>query len=684
MRIAIQGIKGSFHDLAARRYFGSGLWALGSRLSEHDLALVECSNFREVFEAVENGDADYGMVAIENTIAGSIPGNYRLLQKHSLNIVGEVYVRIQHCLVALPGQKLSDIDRVLGHPVAIPQCERFLQGHPWMRVEEAADTASSARLIANEGLKGTAAIAGYAAAELYELEILAEQIEDDAHNTTRFLALSRSSEAVHEGADKASVSMRVADRPGALAEALGAVKFAHVNLTKIQSVSLEDVPFEYAIHLDLVFEDERDFLNALRELERRALDVRVLGIYHQGERDLESTAPRPRVEQVVGRVETGPALDRDLPRVIGTDWRSWGLAQSVHRPGHLLIAGPCSAESEEQLVETARSLKASGWPVALRAGVWKPRTRAGGFEGHGTPALQWLREAKRETGLPTAVEVASASHVEQCLRHGVDIVWIGARTTGNPFSVQEIAEALQGTDSIAMVKNPISPDLELWIGAIERLARVGLTRIGAIHRGFASSESGGLRNPPEWSLPMQFRKRMPHVPLICDPSHIAGRRDALASISQRALDLGFGGLMLEVHRDPSVAWTDAAQQLTPSAYEELMASLVWRPADLSEDKLDGKSWSKLDTLRTAIDRLDHEVLELLASRMDVVRQIGEYKRVHGMDVLQPDRWSALMDRRLAFGDRLSLSSSFVGGMFEQIHGESLRVQSELRLERESA
>jgi chorismate mutase len=678
MKIAIQGIKGSFHDLAASRYFGA-------KYPDEEYSLLECANFRELFEAVEAGNADFGMAAIENTIAGSIPGNYKLLEKHGLNIVGEVYLRIQHCLVALPGQKTEDISRVLGHPVAIPQCDRFLQGHSWMRVEEASDTASSAKLIAAKRLMGTAAIAGFAAAEMYGLEVLAERIEDEEHNTTRFLALSREPNQANASLNKASLSLRVSDRPGALAEVLGAVKFAHVNLSKIQSVSLVDLPFEYAIHLDLLWEDPRDFTNALRELDRRALEVRVLGVYEEGECDLLSTArkgsgeARTEVQEVSKARHSSGGL-----ATAGSDWRTWGLPTSKHKPDHLLIAGPCSAESEEQLVETARSLKATGWPVALRAGIWKPRTRAGGFEGHGTPALLWLREAKRETGLPTAVEVASASHVEQCLANGVDIVWIGARTTGNPFSVQEIAEALLGTDSIVMVKNPISPDLDLWIGAIERLAGAGLTRIGAIHRGFASTDKAGLRNPPEWSLPLQFKKRMPHVPLICDPSHIAGKRDAIPTIAQRALDLGMDGLMLEVHRDPGEAWTDAAQQLTPNAYEDLMRSLTWMPTDLAEEKLTSAAWGKLDTLRSAIDRLDHDVLELLASRMEVVRQVGEYKRIHGMDVLQPDRWSALMDRRLAVGDRLGLSSEFVSGAFEEIHRESLRVQSGLRLERESA
>ena len=683
MKIAIQGIKGSFHDLAAKRYFGSpGFHAEPQRTAEpQSIELLECLTFKDVFAAVQSGEADYGMTAIENTIAGSIAGNYRLLEQHSLSIVGEVYLRIQHCLVALPGQKEEEITHVLGHPVAIPQCERFFQDRPWMRVEESTDTASAAKLIAEEGLKGTAAIAGFAAAEMYGLEVLAERIEDQTHNTTRFLAIARESNALNSELNKASISLRVSHRPGALAEALGAVKFAHINLTKIQSVSLVDVPFEYAIHIDMVWEDSRDFSNALRELERRALEARVLGIYRQGEKDLESTARQPAASIRDTEIIRMPEVRR---RELASDWTTWGLPISAKRPDHMLIAGPCSAESEEQLLETARSLKESGWPVALRAGIWKPRTRAGGFEGHGVPALKWLQEAKRETGLPTAVEVASACHVEKCLQHGVDILWVGARTTGNPFSVQEIADALAGTDTMVFVKNPISPDVELWMGAIERIANAGIAKLGAIHRGFAASEKGGLRNPPEWSIALQLRKSMPDLPLICDPSHITGRRDAIPGIAQRALDLGFDGLMLEVHRDPSEAWTDASQQLAPDAYAELLDSLCWRPKDHSEEKLTSKEWSKLDTLRTAIDRLDHEVLELLASRMDVVRQIGEYKRIHGMDVLQPDRWTALMDRRLAQGDRLALSSDFVSAMFADIHSESMRVQSNLRIAAESA
>lgn len=668
MKIAIQGIAGSFHDIAARRYFAQ-------LHPSAELELVECTTFRELFEAVENGGAEYGMAAIENTIVGSIPGNYSLLERHCLNIVGEVYVRIQHCILALPDQQLEDISTVLGHPVAIGQCGKFLESHQWMRVEEFSDTASAARVIALERRLGTAAIAGYAAADLYGLAVLQECVEDQAHNTTRFLALSREPIADVCEQNKASLSIRISDRPGALAEVLSAIKYANINLSKIESVALVDLPFEYAIHLDLSWEDARDWANTLAELRRRALEVRVLGVYAEGEKDLESTSQQTYAQAITERPSAELELKTSQP--LGSDWRSWGLPPSQMQSERLLIAGPCSAESEEQLVGAARQLKETGWPVALRAGIWKPRTRAGGFEGHGEPALRWLLEAKRETGLSTAVEVASAAHVDLCLRHAVDILWVGARTTGNPFSVQEIADSLAGTDSIVLVKNPVSPDLELWIGALERFARVGLRKLGAIHRGFASGDRHDLRNPPEWSIPLQFRQRMPDVPLICDPSHIAGRRELIPQLSQRALDLGLDGLMVEVHPDPSAAWTDSAQQLNTADYVSLMESLTWRPADCSEETITPVAWKKLETLRSAIDRLDQEFLELLASRMDVVKQIGEYKQAHSLDVLQPERWASLMDRRLAIGGRLAMSRSFISEIFEVLHTESLRVQSDM-------
>ncbi|MBS1718214.1 MAG: chorismate mutase [Armatimonadetes bacterium] len=671
MRIAIQGIAGSFHDIAARRFYGA-------RHPGEELQMVECKSFEDTFAALRSGQADAAMVAIENSIAGSILGNYHLLEQNAVSITGEVYVRIQHHLVALPGQRLGDIHKVLGHPVAVPQCSEFLQAHPDMRVEEFFDTASSARHIQQNRLAGVAAIAGYGAASLYGLEILAERIENVEHNYTRFLALAPAPLEIDSTLNKATLSIRVSHRAGALAEALAILKQHHINLSKIQSVPIVDVPFEYAIHLDLIWEDLRDYRNALATLGERALEVCVLGVYRQGDSDLQSMAqhtyPSALQAKPVATVDDHPNAGF-LP---ASDWRDWVFTRSAHQPDFALIAGPCSAESEDQLLQTARELKATGWPCILRAGIWKPRTRAGGFEGHGIQALEWLREAKRETSLPVAVEVAGASHVEACLAYGVDIVWVGARTTGNPFSVQEIADALRGTDAIVLVKNPISPDVDLWIGAIERLARAGLTRLGAIHRGFASLNRSGLRNPPEWSLALQFMQRLPQIPLICDPSHIVGKREGLAEISQRALDLGMSGLMLEVHHNPEEAWTDASQQLTPSAYGEMMAGLTWRPASLVEESLDGENWAKLETLRSSVDRLDHELIELLASRMKVVQQIGEYKKIHGLEVFQENRWNALMERRLAHGESLELNPLLIEALFEQVHHESLRIQAKLR------
>jgi chorismate mutase len=748
MKVAIQGIAGSFHDIAARRFYGE-------HYPQEPLEIVECKTFEETFDSLAKGESDAAMVAIENSIAGSIPGNYNLLEKHSLFITGEIYVRIQHHLVALPGQKLEDIHTVLGHPVAIPQCLNFLNQHPQWEVQEYFDTASSCRRIRDEKLIGFGAIAGYAAANLYGMDILAERIEDQEHNYTRFLALSRERGTGDEGpgtwdreprlggdrtpspgsqahrplpqgevagegrgasydergsegagdlgpgtrdeerdsdlesglnqkskirnlkskdhSGKSSLSLRVSHRSGSLAEALMVLKHHHINLSKIQSVAVVDVPFEYAIHLDLLWDDIRDYKNSIAVLRERSLEIREFGVYRRGESDVESmaqttypsaiTAPAAQVQEQPGATQ-----------VPATNWKDWTLPKSCQQPEFLLIAGPCSAESEEQLIETARELKKTGWPCALRAGIWKPRTRAGGFEGHGVPALEWLREAKREFGMPVAVEVAGASHVEACLRYGVDIVWVGARTTGNPFSVQEIAEALRGTDTIVMVKNPISPDVELWIGAVERLAMSGINRLGAIHRGFASGVRSGYRNPPEWSLALQFRERLPQIPLICDPSHIMGKRDGLQEVSQRAIDAGMDGLMVEVHRDPSEAWTDAAQQLTPAAYAEMMSNLTWRPTNLEEDGLSGETWSKLETLRTAIDRLDHELIELLASRMNVVQEIGEYKKLHGLEVLQAQRWNSIMERRLAQSERLNLNPHLVRTLFEEVHHESMRLQ----------
>ncbi len=671
MRVAIQGIAGSFHDIAARRYFG------GQFPGTH-LDLVPCESFESVFESVLAGEAETGMIAIENTIAGSILGNYGLLEKYDLSIIGEIYVRIRHHLVALPGQTLAEIHTIIGQPVALQQCTKFLREHPHIKVQEGQDTAGAAKEIHDRNLVGVAAIAGYAAADLYGMDILFECVEDQAHNTTRFLALSKTPNAPNAQVNKASLSLRVSHRAGALAAALNILKQHHINLTKIQSTVVVDVPFEYAIHLDVTWEAMVDFEDALAILQSRALEVRIHGVYVRGVSDLGSMAKPTYATAIEGDQDEPAAISKIEPHAIGGPWTNWGLPVSSVRPDYLLIAGPCSAESEEQVMEIAEKLAATGVPCALRAGVWKPRTRAGGFEGHGVQALKWLAEAKRRFGLPIAVEVAGAAHIEACLHHGVDIVWVGARTTGNPFSVQEIADALRGTDIPVLVKNPISPDLELWIGAVERIALAGIKKIGAIHRGFATGQKSVYRNPPEWSLPLQFRDRLPNVPLICDPSHICGKRDTLAEITQKSIDRGFDGFMLEVHPNPTVAMTDASQQLTPDAYVALVNDIVWRPTDPSEEKLSAENWTKLETMRTAIDRLDQDVVESLSSRYDVVKQIAEYKRVHGLDVLQPARWEALMNHRVSLGERLGLDREFIEHVFNLVHDESIRVQAELQ------
>ncbi len=310
----------------------------------------------------------------------------------------------------------------------------------------------------------------------------------------------------------------------------------------------------------------------------------------------------------------------------------------------LLISGPCSAETEDQLLTTAHLLAATGKVSVLRAGIWKPRTRPGEFEGIGSIGLEWLKRAKAETGLPTAVEVANAKHVEEALAAGVDILWIGARSTVNPFTVQEIADALQGHDIPVLIKNPVNPDLQLWIGAIERINKAGITKIGAIHRGFSSFEKSSFRNEPMWEMAIQLKTLCPELPIINDPSHICGNRELIPYISQKALDLDMQGLMIESHLDPSVAWTDAKQQLTPAAVSELMDRLTVRePESKNEAFVD-----KLAELRKQIDKIDDLLLQKLGERMSIVEKIGEYKRDNQVTVLQVNRWDEILKKGTAF------------------------------------
>jgi chorismate mutase len=339
----------------------------------------------------------------------------------------------------------------------------------------------------------------------------------------------------------------------------------------------------------------------------------------------------------------------------------------------LLIAGPCSAETEEQLVATAHLLANTGKVSALRAGIWKPRTRPGEFEGIGSIGLEWLKRAKAETGLPTAVEVATGKHVEEALKAGVDIFWVGARSTVNPFTVQEIADALQGVDIPVMVKNPVNPDLSLWIGALERINRAGITKLAAIHRGFSSFEKTAFRNEPMWDLAINLKTHAPDLPIINDPSHISGNRELIPYVSQKALDLDMQGLMIESHIDPSVAWTDAKQQLTPSALAELIDRLTLRkPEAVSTDLKD-----KLAELRSQIDKLDDLVIQKLAERMQIVEKIGNHKKENGITILQVNRWDEILQKRTNYAKALKLSGEFTEKLLELIHGESIRKQTEI-------
>lgn len=335
-----------------------------------------------------------------------------------------------------------------------------------------------------------------------------------------------------------------------------------------------------------------------------------------------------------------------------------------------VIAGPCSAETREQVLETAEGLKDMSVDL-LRAGVWKPRTRPGKFEGIGEEAIAWLKEAGDLIGKPVTVEVASAAHVELALKGGVDVLWIGARTTVNPFMVQEIADALKGTDVPVLVKNPVNPDVELWIGAIERFQSVGLTKLGAIHRGFSTFQKSPFRNSPNWNIPIELKRRMPDVPIICDPSHICGNRELLSEVAQKAIDLNMDGLMLETHRDPSKAWSDAEQQITPQELERILSELVWR----NPNSLDIEVKAKLEELRATIDGLDRDILDLLIDRLEVSRQIGAYKKDHSITILQHQRWNEILHDREAYIEGKQLSMRFLHKFLEAIHEESIQQQT---------
>lgn len=343
----------------------------------------------------------------------------------------------------------------------------------------------------------------------------------------------------------------------------------------------------------------------------------------------------------------------------------------------LIIAGPCSAENEVQTISTCEALAATGKVDMLRAGVWKPRTKPGSFEGVGAEALPWLMEAKRRTGLPISTEVATAKHIDEISAFDVDMFWIGARTTSSPFVMQEIAEALRGTDRPIYVKNPLNIDIELWVGAIERLAACGVKNIGLIHRGFSGYGSGVLRNAPMWHLALEMRRRFPDLPILCDPSHICGDRAYLADISQQAADLDFDGLIIESHISPETALSDASQQLTPSALAALLDGVKWRE-NASQSVV---YQTAIDELRGRIDRLDNEIYKLLAERMSAAEQIGRIKRDNNVMILQSSRWNEVMERVLASSAELGLSKEFLHTLLDAIHIESINRQN--RVMRES-
>ena len=348
----------------------------------------------------------------------------------------------------------------------------------------------------------------------------------------------------------------------------------------------------------------------------------------------------------------------------------WGM---FTEPRPSVVAGPCSAETEEQVMETAKGLRELGINV-YRAGIWKPRTHPGSFEGVGAEGLRWMQKVKKEYGLKISTEVASEKHVFECLKFGVDLVWLGARTTANPFLVQEIADALKDTDIPVLVKNPVNPDLDLWIGALERLNRAGIKKLGVIHRGFSTFEKIQYRNDPQWQIAIELRSRYPELPFFVDPSHMAGSRDYIREISQRSLDLGFEGLMIESHCNPSAALSDAKQQLTP----DQLSDLLYNQIKVKDKDSDAPEWKEnIDQLRAKIDVIDENILYTLASRMKVSRKIGEYKKNNNVAILQTSRWDSLLAKVVEKGNEYGLDERFVKAVFNAIHEASVEVQNQI-------
>lgn len=343
-----------------------------------------------------------------------------------------------------------------------------------------------------------------------------------------------------------------------------------------------------------------------------------------------------------------------------------GLPSDNERP--FVIAGPCSAETEEQVLTTAKQLADKGCHM-FRAGIWKPRTKPGGFEGNGEKALPWMQTVKKETGMLTATEVATPEHVELALKYGIDILWVGARTTANPFAMQALADSLKGVDVPVLVKNPVNPDLELWIGALERINGAGIKRLGAIHRGFSSYDKKIYRNLPMWQIPIELHRRIPNLPIANDPSHIGGRRDLIAPLCQQAMDLGMDGLIIESHCNPDAAWSDASQQVTPDILDYILSILVIRDEIVTTENI--------TALRKQIDEIDNSLMDLLAKRMRISREIGQYKKEHGMTILQTSRYNEILEKRGAQGALCGIDSDCIKQIFETIHEESVKQQMEV-------
>jgi len=339
----------------------------------------------------------------------------------------------------------------------------------------------------------------------------------------------------------------------------------------------------------------------------------------------------------------------------------------------LIISGPCSAETETQTMETITQLAKTGKVDMVRAGIWKPRTRPGSFEGIGTKGLPWLQEARKRTGLPVMVEVATAKQVEDALHFDIDVLWIGARTTVNPFSVQQVADALRGVDVPVFIKNPINPDLELWTGAVERVEKAGIRQIGLIHRGFSSYGNTEYRNAPMWHLAIEMKRRTPGLMMINDPSHICGRRDILAEVAQKAIDLDMDGLIIETHIDPDKAWSDAKQQITPEKLAELLDGIIWRHETTTEKAF----LSALEKLREQINQIDDELIQLLGQRMKIADEIGKYKKENNITILQTNRWNAILEKAFAKGEKLRLSREFITKYYDAVHMESINHQNKI-------